>query len=348
MDSLVKALAEPWARWWGSQNIGAALAFWAAGLLAWAARRPGGLRCARASHDTWCQIQQAGTAGTVVAVVAAAAVVAGSALLVGALAPWLIRFLSGAGWPYQGSITRVSRPAARWLIRRQVSRRGRLAAAGGGPPAEPDPVDDGPGARRRNHEAIARYAEHRAVDRSAAAGLRRYPDDRGLMAPTRIGCALAAVGERVGKRHALDLEWCWEPLLAVLPAEPRQLLASESLRVTQRGQGLVWSVLALVWTALIPFPWAVLWVLAALLGACLLNAGLRDAACIYCDLVEALVAANRHLLYRSLGLDPPESAAAELSAGRRLSDYLAGRGDTGLVFRWAVAVPEPEGGPGGS
>lgn len=368
MDKLVEALAEPWVRWWGSQNMGAAVAFWAAGLLAFLVRHPVSFRCATASPGAWCRIHQAGAFGTVLAVVLAAAVVAGSAVFVAALAPWLIRVLAGETWPYRGWLMPPSRSLTRWLIQRQIDARGRAAAAGKpvsdkpevalaaytslfALPAAPSAPEAAARSRRRSHHrALAEYAVDRAVDRAATARLRQYPADPGTIAPTRIGCALAAMTERVWQRHGLDLAACWEPLLVVCPEQARQLLLSESRRVTQRGQGLVWSAAALAWTALLPPPGAALWAAAALTAVCLLHAGLRDAVGTYCDLVEGIVATHRHLLYRSLGLQLSADTSAEVVAGRRLSAYLAGEPgpDQALSLSWpdSEAVPESARPPG--
>lgn len=326
MDGLVAALAEPWSRWWGSQNMGAAVAFWAAGLIAFLIGHPVSFRCAPASGGAWCRIHEAGAFGTGLTVVAAAAAVAGSAVLVAALTPWLIRVLAGEAWPYRGLLALPSRSLARWLIRRQIDARGRTAALGepvNDPPARPA-AQPGPRRRRENHRALAAYAANRTIDRAAAARLRRYPVDPGAYVPTRIGCTLAAMTERVSLRHGLELAACWEPLLVVCPDSARQLLAGESRRVTQRGQGVIWSLAALAWTALLPPGAAVCWAAVALAAAWLLYIGLQDAVGTYCDLVEGAVAAHRSLLYRSLGLPLPVDTFAEVSAGALLSAYLAG------------------------
>lgn len=94
MDRLIEALAEPWARWWSSQNVTAALAFWAAGVLGYLTRNPASSHCGSGEQGTWCRIQHAGALGAGLAVVLSAALVAGSALLVAAFSPWLIRLLS--------------------------------------------------------------------------------------------------------------------------------------------------------------------------------------------------------------------------------------------------------------
>lgn len=345
MGGLIEALAEPWARWWGSQNMGAAVAFWTVGLIAFLTRHPFSFHCAPASDGAWCRIHQAGGFGTGLVVVAAAAAVAGSAILVAALTPWLIRVLAGEAWPYRGLLVLPSRSLVRWLIRRQMDARGRTAALGEpvsdppAPPAQPDLRR-----RRENHRALAAYAANRTIDRVAAARLRRYPADPGAYAPTRIGCALAAMTERVSLRHGLELADCWEPLLVVCPDSARQLLASESRRVTQRGQGLIWSLAALAWTVLLPPAGAVCWAVAALAAAWLLHAGLQDAVGTYCDLVEGTVAAYRHLLYRSLGLPLPIDTAAEASAGALLSAYLTGAqaGTLAMPLSWPAVETAAE------
>jgi hypothetical protein len=355
VDTLVEALAGPWARWWGSQSVGAAVAFWGVGLLAFLTWHPVRFRCAAADTGAWCRVHQTGAFGTGLALVLAAAVVAGSAVLVAALAPWLIRVLAGETWPYRRRGILPSRSLTRWLIRRQIDARGRVAAEGKpvsdipsiasytSPTTPPVPRSQ-PAARARRqhyHRVLADYAIDRAVDRRATARLRRYPADPGAIAPTRIGCALAAMTERVWRRHGLDLADCWEPLLVVCPEPARQLLVSESRRVAQRGQGMVWSMAAFAWTAVLPPAAAALWAAAVLVAVCLLHAGLREAVGTYCDLVEGTVATQRHLLYQAVGIPLPTDTSAERTVGRRLSAYLVGGPDPdqSLPLSWAALEP---------
>ena len=341
MDRFVAALAEPWARKWIGQAAGAALAFWVVGLLAWLMRQPAtAFPChgagAGPGAGLWCHAQDAGAWGATAAAAAlAVAIVTGSAVLVAAIAPGLLSLLAGEGWPWQGRWAAAVRPVLRWLIRRQIDARGRAAAAGRPAGGRSAAIAAEPGARRKAHQAIAADATYGRVDRAAAARLRRYPPTVAATAPTRIGSAFAAMTERVWQRHRLDLSVCWEPILAVLPGPARESLARESTRLTRRAQNLIWACCAAVWAGFLQPPWAIIgWLVAVAALSCVLYGGLRSAAETYCDLVEAIVAVHRRLLYQGLGLALPDSTSAEIVAGAALSAYLSGVQAVDLPFSW--------------
>ncbi len=183
------------------------------------------------------------------------------------------------------------------------------------------------------------------IERDAVAELYRYPCDAALMAPTRTGCALAAMVERVARRHGLNLAVCWEYLLAVLPVEARARLDQESRRVTLRGQNLVWTLGAVLWApAFGPSWYAVGWVLGITLVAALLMRGIREAVEGYCDLIEALVTCYRERIYTSVGFARPASTTGDIKAGRTLSEYLSGWSrDPAVALEWPPRRPRGDG-----
>jgi hypothetical protein len=341
VDRFVAALAEPWSRRWRGQAAGAALAFWAAGLTVYLLRWPATAFHCQAPMTTagpWCRLQNP-SALAVAAVALVTAILAGSTVLVSAIAPGLLGLLAGEVWPWHGRSAAAFRPALRWLIRRQVDARGRAAAAGRPVSGQPPSVTPGTGARQRAHRALAANAAYGRVDRAAAARMRRYPPNIAFTAPTRIGSAFAAMTERVWRRHGLDLSVCWEAIIAVLPGSARDSLAQESTRLTRRAQNLIWACSSAVWAAFLGPPWAVIgWLAGAAALASLLYGGVRSAAETYCDLIEAIVAVHRRQLYEGLGLALPDSAAAEIVTGAALSAYLSGVAPAELTFSWQTDV----------
>ncbi len=340
MDQFLGALAEPWARRWSGQVAGAALAFWFIGLVLYLMHTPdSGLACPAAAHSAslWCRVDHAGTVGLVTVLAAAAAAVIGSAFVVAALAPRLVSVLAGDTWPARGPGAATGRFVLRWLLLRQVDRQGRIAAAGGPVPDRVPRVAEGTDRRRRAHRAIAAYAADVRTDHAATSVLRRYPAAPGAVSVTRVGCALAAMNERVWRRHGLDLSVCWEPLLGVLPDSAREHVARESTRVTLQAQNIVWAFAVIAWTSLLDAWWMTLiWLLAALLLVRILYGGLCSAVDIYCDLIEATVVLHRHRLYQAVGVAFPASTGAEPAAGTALSDYLAGARLPDLPLSWAA------------
>jgi hypothetical protein len=318
LDKALEGIASPLAKRWADQAIGSSLVFWTVGALLYLlAHQPVGKRCGPGGEGpVWCVAVRNGTPGTVIAVVGTLAVVVSTSLAVSAATPGLIRVLAGVGWRRVGFLERP----VNWLITRQEGRR-HLLATGWKPERDEraraegrQPVDDWP-------------------------RLRRYPfGPRSELAPTRLGNVFAALDQRVTRRFGLRLDVCWQPLLAVLPAEAHARLAEGSRVVVLRGQLPIWSVAALGWLAFIP-GWLgrVGWVVACLCLGLAGFIGLVSAAEAYADQVFATVAAQRVLLYRALGLPVPSTTDTEPAAGRRLSDQL----DQGLDEPAPLSWSEP-------
>ncbi|TDC70801.1 hypothetical protein E1200_04125 [Actinomadura sp. GC306] len=350
MNKLLETLAIPWTRRWSGQVAASAVVFWTLGAYLVLVTGPDRSRGCPARNDgllvVWCRAERYGTTGLVLTGLLATAAVLGSALVVAASAPRVLELFTS---DHRGG------PVSRWLLHRALARRRRISRVT--PPAvarqPPTPTPD-PGLLERLPVVGKRLARRRRLVRAerrrsrevqeerrssaASAELRRYPRADALLAPTRVGCLLAALTERVEHRHGLDLPLCWELFLAVLPAEPRRRLEDEARRVTVRVQILVWTSAALLWTPLFPGGWRAVWVLAVLLFVRIAHSGLRDAVEVYCDLVEVSVALHRDRMYTALGWTPPESTAAERDLGRALSAYLDGHTSDSRPLTW----PDPQ------
>ena len=124
-------------------------------------------------------------------------------------------------WPYRGWAGVAVKPVTRWLLRKQIERLGKIAAAGTKVTESIPEIPPRKDRRRKSHRALADYAADWQTDRAAIAGMRYYPSAPGAIRPTRLGSALATMNERLERRHGLDLSVCWEPLLGVLPADAR-------------------------------------------------------------------------------------------------------------------------------
>ncbi|MFE9102380.1 hypothetical protein [Actinomadura geliboluensis] len=341
MDKLLESLAGPWTKRWTGHVAAAALTFWAIGLSARLVSGGGSATACRAGGpadplgQAWCRLDGAGAVGYAALVVLAGSLVIGSALLVAAATPRIVHVIAG-DVPRPGGLTAWS--LWEWLLRRQIARRRRAAQAPGPPEqaALPDALD----AAERE---MARVALLGRIERDAIGELYRYPAADALMAPTRIGCALAAMVERVERRHGLNLAACWEHLLMVLPPDARARLAQESRRVTLRGQNLVWTLAAVLWTPTFgPSRYAVGWVLGIALVTALLMRGVREAVENYCDLIEALMTCYRDRIYTAVGFAQPTSTTGDVAAGRVLSEYLGGWADDPAV---PLSWPAPEAAP---
>ncbi|MBE1537057.1 hypothetical protein [Actinomadura algeriensis] len=347
MNKLLETLAVPWTRRWSGQVAASAVVFWTLGAYLVLVTGPDRSRGCPARGDAllgaWCRTERYGAAGLVLTGLLAAAAMLGSALVVAASTPRVLALLTS---DHRGG------PAARWLLRRTLARRRRAARVvprpRPTPPLAPGPLDRLPlvGARLGARWRLARSEWRRSGGvqderrvRAASAELRRYPRADALLAPTRVGCLLAALTERVERRHGIDLPLCWELFLAVLPAEPRRRLEDESRRVAMRVQILVWTAAALLWAPLFPGRWGVVWSLAVLAVARLVHSGLRDAVEVYCDLAEVTVGMYRDRMFTALGWSPPDSTATEHGLGQALSAYLDGHAANVRPLAWPVLQP---------
>lgn len=294
-DSILTALSEPLAKRLNRNAVGGAVVFWAIAPVAYLLRF-GPPRCPPApgappGNRSWCQVSQVGGLGTALVVLLCVVVVVGSSLFVGALASRLTSLIAGVGWPAAGVLSRVTY----WRTGAHGRRRDRLARAPRGTPGQ-------------------EFALNRRLYRYATTDV----------APTRVGNTLAAMSERIADRHGLRLSVCWQALLAVLPDGTRDQLAERSTTLLHRTQVLVWSLLSAVWLAVLPLSWVAWWVAGVSAVVVVSYLGLCQAAEEYADLVEGVVVANRLLLFRAVGLPPPDSVGKEAELGQQLTRYLAG------------------------
>jgi hypothetical protein len=330
VEKLIGGLSEPFARRWGGEAVGAALVFWATGLVVYLLSRPSAaLGCPDDGlpSDLVCRLAAYGALGAAAGTIILASVVVGSSLLVAAVAPWVLRLLAGSSWPRWVLVTRLTR----WRLRRHQRRRRRLART------DP-PIAGGSAGPQTIEQALASRSQ-----RTAWAGLRWYPGEVDVLAPTRIGNAFAAVGQRIADRYGLALTVVWEPLLAVLPDHLYGRLAEQSRVLTSRAQGLVWPLAGVVWLPLAGSVPAALVGVLIIVGLTAVAYGLLcHAVRCYCDLVEGVVGTNRVLLYRAVGFAPPASSATEPAEGARLSAYLG----VGVAAPVALAWEPPAGAAG--
>jgi len=357
VNVLIDAFAGRVAKRWAAQVAAATLVFWSMGVLLALVTRGPVVHCAEPAGDRAVRLPSAGcirlpqgASATTLLGFAAVSAVAGSGLLVAAATPRLLDLLTGAGWPQAGRRGLGPRSLLRLLLRRQLRRRRAAARTWFPPPAPlaaPAPTATAPASAAlvAGRKAVRRAAERRhldaalagVADAAASARLRRYPWDARLLAPTTIGNVYAAMGERVDRRHGLDLAVCWESLITVLPAEALATLARESARVSLRAQNLLWALAGSLWALLLPFPVSLAWVAGVVALLLLVHAGLRDACATHADVVEALLTSHRGELYVMAGITPSTTTALEPAAGRALTAYLAGHGALDLPLHWRTA-----------
>jgi hypothetical protein len=340
MSIVARMVEETAVRSWQPRITGAALVFWAAGPALWTIGRrtePGTCTIGPAQVPHWsdavCGMAADGAAGQADLGLLAAAAVAGSALAVAAVTPKVLHFLAGVGWP-QGSFGGPLRRVLEYLLLRQATRRAELASARfpARTPEPPAAAKSAPVPTAQARRDIRQLRRHNAqtaaddlLDSAARARLRRYPSTHAVIAPTRLGNCLLAAGERIRERHGLDLDVCWELLLTVLPPEVAARLNQQSATVLSRAQGMLWAAAAAIWAFGAAGPTAAAgWIAGIAILTRLYYAGLCPAVEAYCDIVEAVLLADRHLLYRAAGLEPPRTTGEEPADGRTLSLLLRG------------------------
>jgi hypothetical protein len=269
---------------WAAALLTPAFAFWAGGLVAWAAS-DGWRRVERWSHDS--------ANVTIATLVGALILVAVSGAVATRLALPVLRLLEGY-WP------RWLTPVSQALIRHRTKRRGRdeqryqrLAAA----------ADDAePGA----------WLVVAAVD----ARLRQSPERAEDRMPTRLGDILRAAETWPGDKYGLDAPKCWPRLWLVLPDTARTELSAARSSLDQGAVTWLFGAAFIVWT---PWTWwAVLVAVAVPVGAYL---WMLSAARSYGELIESTFDVHRSALYRAAGFRPPEATKSEIAAGEALTKY---------------------------
>ena len=208
--------------------------------------------------------------------------------------------IAGLGWPSGRPFARLIKRSCGWHRRRRERLLAELRAGGG-----------------------------------AAARLVWYPTGDAGIRPTRAGNAFAALGQRIRRRHGLDLSACWPLIEQTLSQPARERLEQASSRVAGRVQNLLWTIAAVLWLPAFPVGLAVVIAVIGAVLAALLWWAVGAAVEQYCALIEASVATNRRAMYVAIGWPPPTSTKQEPDHGRALTGYLtrlSGWGDVDLEW----------------
>lgn len=303
VDALLAALFSARGRSWLISGLPGAVAFLCLGALAL-----GGLplavhgttRCTVPDPAILCDISNHGEVRFLaLTLLCVLGLIAGMALVAALTGP-VLGLIAGLGWP-------GGRPFAR-LIKRSC------------------------GWHRRRRERL--LAEFRAGG-GAAARLAWYPTGDAGIRPSRAGNAFAALGQRIRRRHGLDLSACWPLIEQTLSQPARERLEQASSRVAGRVQNLLWTIAAVLWLPAFPVGFAVVIAVIGAVLAALLWWAVGAAVEQYCALIEASVATNRRAMYVAIGWPPPMSTKQEPDHGRALTGYLtrlSGWGDVDLEW----------------
>jgi hypothetical protein len=149
--------------------------------------------------------------------------------------------------------------------------------------------------------------------------LRALPRNPSDLMPTRLGNLLRATERRPQERYGLDAIICWSRLWLLLPDTTRKDLQEARAELNNAARLWLWSLLFSVWTLLGAW-WA--FPISAIAAWFTYYVWILDAANTYADLVDAAFDIHRTLLYKSLRWQLPATAAAEIEAGKQLTEYL--------------------------
>jgi len=299
VDAILAALISARGRYWLVNGLPGAAAFLCLGALALGGipltvRRSA--HCAVPAATILCDLSNhADVQFVAIALLGALGLIAGMSLVAALTGP-VLGLIAGIGWPTGRPFTWLVRRRRGWHQRRRQRLLGELAHGGG---------------------AVARLAW--------------YPTGDGAVRPTRVGNAFAALGQRVRRRHGLDLPTCW-PLIEQTLSQPAQdRLEQASSRVAGRVQNLLWTVAALLWLPAFPVGLVIVVAVVCAVLIALLWWAVSVAVQQYCALIEATVAANRRAMYTAVGWPPPTSTKQEPECGRALTGYLNRFSDAGDV-----------------
>jgi hypothetical protein len=271
---------------WAAALLTPAFAFWAGGLVAWAA------------PDRWHVLDRWLHAAPLTVVIAAAVgaliLVVISGAIVQRLTLPLLRLLEGYWPPWLGPLRRALVQVRGRRLSRSEQRWQALAAA----------------ADRGDPDARGAFV---ALD----AQLRRVPARANDRMPTRLGDVLRAAETWPTDKYGLDAPKCWPRIWLVLPETARRELSDARSSLDQGAATWLWGLLFAVW---IPWGWwAAIVAVAVPAGAYL---WMLAAASVYGDLIESAFDVHRAALYEAVGYRPPSDPALELEAGRALTAYL--------------------------
>jgi len=282
-----------------------ALVFWLGGLAAWTVHQ--GSLAAVTRHLGWLDRQ--GAAVQVAVLLTVLLAVAGSGIVVGALATPVLRLLEGY-WP------RWADPLRLRLARRLAER----AAA---------EQDDWQQAYERVKPSADPTAEDLAVYARLERRRRRRPSSAAYFLPTPIGNILRAAERRPFDKYGLDAVALWPRLWPALPETMRSDLLAARTSLDRAAIAGVWGVLFCAFAPL------TFWAIPVGLGvaAAAVAVVVPDRAQAFGELMEAAYDQYRTSLYIQLRWPLPANPHQERAEGQRLTSYLwRGSDDTSPAF----------------
>jgi hypothetical protein len=288
LTNIIDGLSSKLADQWMALLLTPAFVFWAGGFLAWV------------FHFGWVGPTKLFTAltptGQIIVLIAAATIVAVSAVVVQRFDLLIIRLLEGY-WPGLFNTPR------KWLVDHLVIpkythkvQRFQLLAQKGVNNLSPEELSE--------CAAVDRYLVH-------------MPSVETFFLPTKLGNTLRAAELHPKDKYGLEAVICWPRLWLLLPDEARQELTDARSLLDTAARLITWSILFLIWTI-----WA-WWVpLVTILVAFYAYGWTLNAAEIYADLLDSSYDLYRTLLYQSLRWPLPTNPAEEYTQGLLLTQYI--------------------------
>lgn len=287
------------AKKWASLAAGAAAAFWAAGIAAWALGHEKGLK---RINDYASDLD---TLAQVVLVAGVVAVVVSSSHVLGLVQPGVLRVLQG-DIPLGGTWSSWKR--GRVAVRRRDGRK-ELAELQAKGLAHLSATDS-----RRAARIDAKL--HRLPVRA--------PDER----LTALGNLMSASEARPLVRYGLNPGVVWPALWLVLPELTRTELQAARSGLDSAIRSVMWGALLAVWT--VWTPWALAVAVPVTAAAYVTLVRRADA---FGHLSEATFAVHRFELYAKLGFPAPTTPEEDRIVGEQVTEYLW-RGTVPLGLHW--------------
>jgi hypothetical protein len=289
IDKFVENLGEKLADRWAAATYSPAFIFWLGGLAAWSRH-----------HDAaaWLGDLQSEPEITQAAmVVAALAVVIGSAIVVQRLDLSVIRWLEGY-WPAVWPLTRWRAALLRRHASRLVKDEQRYAALVKGD------VSD---------LSASELEELTTLDWR----LMQTPASPVQRMPTALGNVLRAAELRPQEKYGLESTVCYPRLWLVLPEGTKKDLAQARSAIDTAARACCWSVIFMIWSVWIWWAAPV-----GLAGAWVAYRWTLEAAGVYASLLDSAFDIHRNALYAALRWPLPATPAEEHASGQELTTYL--------------------------
>ena len=296
------------AKKWSALAAGAAAAFWAAGIAAWALGHDEGLKAINDYANDLDALTQ------VVLAAGAVALVISSSYLVGLVQPGVLRVLQG-DVPFDAA--GASRKRRRVADRRRKGRE-KLAEL----------------QRKGLWELTATESRKAArIDAKLHRLPMRAPDER----LTALGNLMSASEARPLVRYGLNPGVVWPALWLVLPELTRTELQAARAGLDSAVRSVMWGALLAVWVVWTPFALAAAVPVTAAAYVTLLR---RAGA--FGDLTEATFAVHRFELYAKLAFPAPTTPEEDRIVGEQVTEYLwRGTAPHGLHWQWAPSAAAP-------